>query len=921
MGAPDRSLLAERAWEEGLEHLHRPGLAHWGAGAHSGTHPGSFVGGGSGNTLDVSGHHQLNQEHGGEHREERRQHHLDGDAEQSMVLRMPTSAGKTLVAQLAIVHTLITQPGSRCLYIAPYRALVNEVEEAFGNLFTDLGYAASSVLGTYEQDTIDELILLRDEVLVLTPEKADLVLRLSPEFLDGVRLVVLDEGHIVGEGSRGAKYELLVTRLRHRLPSSRFLAMSAVVPDETLRDFALWLGADPQRSATTDWRPTIQRYAKLEWSGEVGTLRYAPGDQAAAEAAFVHGIVRQHRFEFVNPDTNRINRRRFPESGNRAEVAAALAYQVVSSGSVLIFCGQRGYAEAVGKALEARIALAEGQHESVPDVFNVSETRSHTVALEWLGEDHLSTRLLRRGIGVHHGQLPEAVRTAIEDDMRDRRIQVVAATSTLAQGVNLPVRTVIFHTAARFDELSGTQNPISAREYWNIAGRAGRAGAETEGLVVHLVFGPRDERAFQYYLRRRSSVEPVDAQLFDLLDDLTRQRLSRDAVRTVLDSEILALLVEESTDGLGATTREMLNRSLFAVQARHRGYEPTILIDAIVDGMRSVAEEVQDPELRRVFSSTGLASVSCLAIRDHALQRSEQWAYLLQESSDRDRSELIDLLLDGLAGIEEMQPPSGYAGNYSSLLEKWLDAESMAQIARDLEIGDVEALAKFVESFCGYQLPWGIAGYIRIASAVCGVEASSPLIQHLPSMVKYGVPNRVAVWAMGTGIPSRELAVRIASAYLATSRSPSAADFSRWLGRFDPERLAADLNISGTLLEDTARAVIRSHRSDLLDRVEQGEPLLPREATIPVSSVAMDRGVVFDITEGTSLEISRDYESVVNRNSVRVSYRGVFIGYLPWELATMLAPEMDAGLGIVGIVRHAEFDVRTREIEIVLERI
>jgi hypothetical protein len=102
---------------------------------------------------------------------------LDPDA--NKIVRLPTSAGKTRVAELAIVHTLVTQPRARCLYVAPYRALVSEVQESFSNLFADLGYAASSMLGSYEEDLLDRLTLAEDQVLVLTPEKLDLVLRLA----------------------------------------------------------------------------------------------------------------------------------------------------------------------------------------------------------------------------------------------------------------------------------------------------------------------------------------------------------------------------------------------------------------------------------------------------------------------------------------------------------------------------------------------------------------------------------------------------------------------------------------------------------------------------------------------------------------------------------------------------------------------
>ena len=83
--------------------------------------------------------------------------------------------------------------------------------------------------------------------------------------------------------------------------------------------------------------------------------------------------------------------------------------------------------------------------------------------------------MLRSGIAIHHGQLPDAVRRGVESDFRARRYSVIVATNTLAQGVNLPIRTVIVHSSGRWLADEARYERLSARDYWNIAGRAGRA--------------------------------------------------------------------------------------------------------------------------------------------------------------------------------------------------------------------------------------------------------------------------------------------------------------------------------------------------------------------------------------------------------------------------------------------------------------
>lgn len=97
------------------------------------------------------------------------------DSSSNKFFRMPTSAGKTRVAELAMVHTLVSHPAAKCVYIAPYRALVAELQQVFIHLFGDLGYRVSTVVGAYESDDFEQLLLTDADILVLTPEKLDLL--------------------------------------------------------------------------------------------------------------------------------------------------------------------------------------------------------------------------------------------------------------------------------------------------------------------------------------------------------------------------------------------------------------------------------------------------------------------------------------------------------------------------------------------------------------------------------------------------------------------------------------------------------------------------------------------------------------------------------------------------------------------------
>ncbi len=99
---------------------------------------------------------------------------------------------------MAIVHALASRPGAKALYVAPFNALTNEIEAGFNSLFTDLGLSLSSLTGSFEISEVD-LQAIEDDLLVVTPEKLDQLLRTKSTFLEELDIVVLDEGHVVGD--------------------------------------------------------------------------------------------------------------------------------------------------------------------------------------------------------------------------------------------------------------------------------------------------------------------------------------------------------------------------------------------------------------------------------------------------------------------------------------------------------------------------------------------------------------------------------------------------------------------------------------------------------------------------------------------------------------------------------------------------
>jgi len=847
-------------------------------------------------------------------------------SDSSKVIRLPTSAGKTRIAELAMVHTMVTKPGAKCVYIAPYRALVWELEQAFLNLFGDLGFRVSSVVGTYESDDFEQLLVSDADVLVMTPEKLDLLQRAQPEFLDNVRLFVLDEGQIVQDPHRGVKFELLLTRLKRRLPNARFLFLSAVVPYETLEDFALWFNANPKEDVLSlDWRPSIQRFAKFEWKGENGVIRYSSSEDISLLQEFVSGVIKQRVIEFMNPRTRRINRRRFPDPNNKSQTAAELAYKFAELGPVLVFCSQRNFVEAVAEALETRLDLARVKGEKIPEYFlDKSSTRSWLSAKEWLSDKHHTARLLRKGIAVHHGNLPDTLRKSIELDFRNREFQILIATNTLAQGVNLPIRTVIVHSCWR-RRMNELPERISARDYWNIAGRAGRAGRETEGTIIHIVSRELDERDYQYYLDHRKEVEPVQGALFGLIVELLFKRLTESALSERLDPETLALLVEEGEEFFSdEKIQSILNETLVQTQAQRYKFPTDDLKKAFQESAQVVTKRVSDKSYWPVYSSTGLSSSSCEILREYILENKEIVIRLLTKAGPQNVSEMASMFLDACMRIPEMKSDKEFGGSYNELLLRWLNGSSISEIIAESgdHLGSLEELANFIEDLFAFRLPWGISAFTRIATKELGLagDTLSDYAQFFPTMVKFGVPVPSACWVLSAGIPFRKTGIAIALRFLQETKEPDYAKFTEWLGRLHSEDLHYKFGLEGPLLEDVSRALSRSGFNPLLKMFASSEDILPHETW--VRGITYENRVVVASSARVDdlVNLKRDYDNPVDNNAVQVELNGQILGFLERQLAQLLAADIDCGLSIQGTIIEVERTTQTPQVKILLTK-
>ena len=822
------------------------------------------------------------------------------DSSASKVVSMPTSSGKTRIAEMSILHALVSDAGSKCVYVAPYRALVSEVVETLARVFPDLGYTVSGVDGSYDDDPSEGDLAAGADILVMTPEKLDLVARAHADRLGRVSLFVLDEGHVIGDSRRGLKVELLMTRLRMRFGNARMIVLSAMISDRTMRELAGWLCGKGDNAIRTEWRPVLQRHARFEWPAGADScmLTYEKGGDGdrLLPAVQARDVIRRERYAYLDSR----GRRRglsFP-SASRSDIAAELAFKYSALGPVLVYATTKKSAVSVAKSLLRRIELTEKSRGDMPEHFRHRQfgepARSLRAAQEWLGTDHQVARLLERGIAVHHGGIPEGVRQSMESDLRGHKYSVVVATDTLSQGVDIPIRTVVVHSCRRYDDRTGSYVRMSPAEYWNLCGRAGRAGRETEGTIAHLVMKPLDKADYDYYRRSRGETSDVDGRLYELFKDLACKRISGEDLDGVIDPEVLGMLAEGGAEGsCEDIVDEVVSGTLAASKADAGGED----IGAIRSRFRKVARgaSLLGTGLVDAYGSTGLGTRSCEAIRSHIAGDAQAVARLLRSESDDGLAALVIRVLDTMEDLPEMAGDYQYDGDLGALVGAWLGGAGISEAFEAAGANSRDDHARFIEKILGGLAPWGITAFLRIAATVEGIDAGSlpPRVAHLSEMVRHGVPNPRASWAMRLGVPTKKAAIKMASD---CPEAGSLGDFAQWLAGLGADDLDRRYGL-GSDSAEVARAVRRARPNPLVRERRSLDDVLAMGAGVRCVPHGDGPSEVARAPAGRPLALERAY-SEPDRNAIAVYAAGRLVGHVEDDVAQYLAPLIDCGAAI-----------------------
>jgi superfamily II DNA/RNA helicase len=444
--------------------------------------------------------------------------HLLGQADvlkgESAIVQMPTSAGKTKATELVLRSAFLAERTSLAIIIAPFRALCHEIKNSLVEAFHNEPIKVDELSDAMQADFEIAELLGHQQILVVTPEKLVYVLRHAPELAAHVGLLVFDEGHQFDSGTRGITYELLLTSLRSMIPEgTQKVLISAVISNaEAVGE---WLNGEPK---TVDGQKLLPTHRSVAFASFIdlkgaairtGWMKYVNPESPEDLEYFVPQVIERIKLDRKKGESL-TKPKYFPNPKEGKEIAIFLGLKLVSKGAVAIFCGRKdtasGLCELAAERFSRNLPLA------APVEFSDHDEISKLIYLinKNLGSESPAAISARIGIFSHHGNTPHGIRLAVEHAMRNESIRFVICTSTLAQGVNLPIRYLIVTSVYQ-----GLER-IKVRDFHNLIGRAGRAGMHTEGSVLFadpVVYDKRKSRDDKWRWHQvKELLEPRNAE-------------------------------------------------------------------------------------------------------------------------------------------------------------------------------------------------------------------------------------------------------------------------------------------------------------------------------------------------------------------------------------------------------------------------
>ena len=465
-----------------------------------------------------------------------------------VLVAAPTGAGKTIVGEFAV--ELAINSNTKCFYTTPIKALSNQ---KYSELVQRYGDSKVGLL------TGDTSINSEAQIVVMTTEILRNMIYANSSTIEKLRYVVMDEVHYLADKFRGAVWEEI---LIHLSESVQVVSLSATVSNA--EEFGEWLQTvrGDTEIIVSEIRP-VPLYQHVLFGNRLLDL-FDESMKLNPE------LTKLERDTYRQVRGNWRDKPKGPKALSRPEVIEKLDRESLLPAITFIF-SRKACDAAVKQCLQAGIRLTnEKERDRIRSIVakNIGNLAQDDLVVlgyyEWL-------EALERGIAAHHAGLLPAFKTTVEDLFQEGLVKAIFATETLALGINMPARTVVLEKLSKWN--GEAHVAISAGEYTQLTGRAGRRGIDIEGNAVILWNNDLDSNSVGGLASTRtyplkSSFKPSYNMSVNLIS-----QFGSDKARSSLESSLAQFQADKAVVGLAKQIRksEKIRDDLFKESTCHLG--------------------------------------------------------------------------------------------------------------------------------------------------------------------------------------------------------------------------------------------------------------------------------------------------------------------------------------------------------------
>ena len=705
----------------------------------------------------------------------------------AVVIDLPTSGGKTLLAQFRILQALnqFNQDAGWVAYVVPTRALSSQITRRLRRDFSPIGVKVEQLTGAVEIDAIEEEMLTNEatdekersfDVLVATPEKLQLVIR-NKKVRRPLALIVMDEAHNIENDTRGMRIELLLATVKQVSTQANFLLLMPYV--EKVEELSRWLANDVGggRSislGTSIWKPNERIvgmfHAEVDDSESAGwKLKY---QTLVTTPKTIHFSGTHHvgSTKPLNVPKSKVIKGNGEQKGFSLQTAAMAS----------IF-STRGTSIAVGGTIPSVWTMAREITKKLPEIDSLPE-RIQIVKKFLKAEispDFELIKMLARGVAVHHAGLSDEVRALIEWLAEEGDIRVLCTTTTIAQGINFPVSSVFLAT-----HMYPYGIQMKTREFWNLAGRAGRMDQDSVG-VVGIAKANRSDIIKDFV---KGATGQLVSRLVTIVNELDNANSPNELIAVIQQKQwedfrcyVNHLVHEMENLDTVLSNAELSLRNTFGYRALLESTEGQERAKKLLEATKQYARKIADnPGQVAMANMTGfsfegvgnaLGGISALdrnlSVEDFSADR------LFGETGDMADLYGIMLRIPQLArNLDELTTSGITRSQLANITNDWVEGRSIQEIAsiyfqsgEDVTNGITKACQAIYRNLANNGT-WGLSALSRLS----GIDFENltneqkRAIDMLPAMIYHGVKTEEGVLMRMNGVP-RSIAERMGESY------------------------------------------------------------------------------------------------------------------------------------------------------------